>query len=128
MEVAQQFGASRGILAVDGAFLLRQMLAQGADFCWRRLAHKGARHLRLQHAAHREHLACLDRRRRGHKGTTRRLQSDKLVLRQLQQRLSHQRTRHAKMVGQFLLGQFAARLQAMFDNRLGQRLHDQLGG
>ena len=46
----------------------------------------------------------------------------------LKQRLPHQRARHAEVVGQFLLGQLGARLQAVLDDGAGQARHDEAGG
>ena len=46
---------------------------------------------------------------------------------QLDQGLADQRARDAKMVGQVLLGEFGARVQAVFDHGLGQGRDDVVG-
>ena len=53
---------------------------------------------------------------------------DQPVLRQLEQRLPHQRARDAEMVGQLLLGQLAAGLQPVLDDGARQRIDDGAGG
>ena len=127
MKVAQQLGAARHVLVTHGQFFLRHMLAQRLDLAGRHDLHKGARHFGFQHAAHRKHLLGLFHRRRRHKGPPRGFQPDQPVLRQLKQRLAHQRARHAEVVGQFLLGQLGARVQAVFHDGAGQRLDNVVG-
>ncbi len=92
---------------VHGGLLAGHVVAQRADLGGRGAAHERARHLGLEHAAHAEHLARLVHRGRGDKGAARGLQRDEAVLRELEQRLAHQRARDAEVVGQLLLGELA---------------------
>jgi len=82
----------------------------------------------LRTKAHGEHLLRLVDGRRGDERAARGLQPDQLVLRQLEQRLAHQRARHTEVVGQLLLCQFAARLKPVFDDGLGECVDDRAGG
>ena len=126
MKVAQKLVAARSVFAVHGSLFPRNMVSECLDVCRRGLPRKKANHLGLDDAAQTKHLLGLHHRGRRHKSTARRLQANQLVLRELQQGLAHECARHAKMVGQFLLSQLGTRLQPMLDNRLGERLHDQV--
>ena len=57
VEVAQQLGAAAGVGAAHGGFLGGHVGAQGLDLGGCHLAHEGAGHLGLEHAAHGKHLA-----------------------------------------------------------------------
>ena len=92
------------------------------------LLRKSAGHLGFQHAAHGKDLLRLLNRRGGHKRAASGFEPDEAVLRQLKQRLAHQRARHAKVVGQLLLGQFGAGQQPVFHDGAGQRFDDVVRG
>ena len=60
--------------------------------------------------------------------TVQRVRNTTTALHQLKQRLSHQRTGNAKMVGEFLFGQLGAGVETMLDNGTRQRGHNHAGG
>ena len=128
MKVAQQFGAGTDIVLGDRSTFLGHVIMQtGQPFRLER-AHKRTGHFGLQHAPHRKHLAGLAHRWGGHKGAARRLHLDQALLRQLKQGLAHQGARHAVMVGQLLLGQFGAGLQAVLDDGAREAFDNLIGG
>ena len=127
-KVAQQFGATRHIVAFHGRFLLVDVVPERLDLGGGDIAHKGTGHFRFQHAPHRKHLPGFGHRGCGHKGAAGGLQANQAVLRQLKQRLPHQGARHTEMIGQFLFGQFGARVQPVLHNGFGQGFDDGMGG
>ncbi len=112
-----QLGASPWATAF---FLAGHMLAQRAQFGGGDLAHEGADHFGLEHAAHGEHLAGFVGRGAPLQKHPAGLQPHQTVLRQLEQCLPHQRARHAKLVSRLLLGQLGVPLQAVLDDGAGQ--------
>ena len=92
------------------------------------LPHEGPRHFGLEHPAYREDLAGLFHGGCGHESASRRLELDQAVLRELEQRLAHQRARHTEVISQLLLGKLGARLQPVFDDGAGEGLDDETGG
>ena len=116
MEIEQELGARGHVNAAHGIALGFQMRLQPFDVKRAGLVDQLAQHLAFDHAAHGENLACLDDRRLGHEGATRRLQPHQLELRQADQRLPHDGARHAKAVADGLLDQLGAGLQAVFDD------------
>ena len=100
------------------------MFAQRLDLLLRDLQGEAARHLGFEHLAHGKDLARFLDRRRGDKSAARRLQRHQMVLGQLEQRLTNQGARDAKVVGQLLLGQLGAGQKLVLHNGAGERLGD----
>ena len=128
MKVAQQFCAARHVALGHGFALLLDVVSECSDLRRGDLLNKGACHLGFEHAAHGKDLLGFLHRRRRHKRAAGRFKFDQPVLRQLEQRLSHQRARHTKVVGQLLLGQFGTGQKPMLHDGAGQRFDDVVRG
>jgi 5-hydroxyisourate hydrolase len=103
------------------------VLSQGLDLRRRDTAHELARHLGFQHAPDLEHLRASSTVGAATKAPRAFSMFTQAVLRQLEQRLPHQRARDAEVVGQFLFGQLGARLQAVLHDGAGERVGDDAG-
>jgi len=128
MEVAQQLGAARDVALRHGFALLLDVLFEGGDLVRRDLLHKGAGHFGFEHAAHGKDLLRFFDRRGSHKSAACGFQPNQAVLRQLKQRLAHQRARYAEVVGQLLFGQFGAGQEPMLHDGAGERFDDVVRG
>jgi hypothetical protein len=128
VEVGQQPRAAAHVAALDGIALVLQVRAQLGDLRVGDARRQVAGHAAFHQPAQLEHLARLLGRHGRHESATRGQQRDQPAAAQLVECLAHHRARDREHVGDLLLHELGARHQPLFDDGVGDRLDDLVGG